>query len=125
MKLNGTHNLIVYDDDDDDDVNILAGSINTMKKSSEALGVTGKEMGVEVNTDKTKHMVMSQDQNVGKNRYIKRGIKSFETVEQSKCLETTLTYQNSIHEEINRRLMQGITLFLRSYLLLVRSRSCH
>ena len=55
-------------------------------------------------------MIISQDQNAGQNRYIKRGIKSFETVGQSKCLETTLTYQNSIHEEINRRLKQEILL---------------
>jgi hypothetical protein len=39
-----------------------------------------------------------------KNRHIKRDIKSFETVEQSKCLETTVTYKKSIHEEINMRL---------------------
>ena len=41
-------------------------------------------------------MIISQDQNAGQNRHIKRDIKSFETVEQSKCLETNLTYENSI-----------------------------
>ena len=52
-------------------------------------------------------MIISQDQNAGQNCHIKRDIKSFETVEQSKCFETTLTYQNSIHEEISRRLKSG------------------
>jgi hypothetical protein len=48
----------------------------------------------------TKYMVMSRDQNAGQNGYIQIGNKSFETVEQFKYLETTLTNQNSIHEEI-------------------------
>jgi hypothetical protein len=62
LKLNGTYQLIFDDDEeedddddgDDDDVNILGGSINAMKKNSEALVVTGKEMGLEINADKTK-----------------------------------------------------------------------
>jgi hypothetical protein len=47
------------------------------------------------------------DQNAGKNGYIQIGNKSFETVEQFKYLETTLTNQNYIHEEINSRLKSG------------------
>jgi hypothetical protein len=35
------------------------GSVHTIKKNSEALVVAGKESGLEVNADKTKHMVMS------------------------------------------------------------------
>jgi hypothetical protein len=50
---------------------------------------------------------MSRDQNAGQNGYIQRGNKSFETVEQFKPLGTTLTYQNSIHEEIKSRLKSG------------------
>jgi hypothetical protein len=49
-------------------------------------------------------MVMSRDQNAGRNGYIQIGNKSFETVEHFKSLETTLTNQNSIHEEIKSRL---------------------
>jgi hypothetical protein len=33
--------------------------------------VTGKEIGLEVNADKTKYMVMSRDQNPGRNHSIK------------------------------------------------------
>jgi len=55
LKLNGTHQLMVYADD----VNILGGSIHTIKENAEALIVASKEIGLEVNADKTKYMVMS------------------------------------------------------------------
>jgi len=42
-----------------DDVNILGGSIHTIKKNTVTLVVAGKEIGLEVNADKTKYMVMS------------------------------------------------------------------
>ena len=50
MKLNGTHQLLVYVDE----VNILGGSVRTIKENAEALIVASKETGVEVNVDKTK-----------------------------------------------------------------------
>jgi len=55
LKLNVTHQLLAYADD----VNILGGSIHTLKESAEALVAATKETGVEVNADKTKYMVMS------------------------------------------------------------------
>jgi len=59
LKLNGTHQLLVYADD----LNILGGSVHTIKKNAEALVVASKKTGLEVNADKTKYMVMSRDQN--------------------------------------------------------------
>jgi len=49
LKLNGTHQLLVgaYD------VNILGGSIHTIKKKAEALVVATKETGLAVNAHKT------------------------------------------------------------------------
>jgi hypothetical protein len=55
LKLNCTHQLLAYADD----VNILGGNICTIKKNTEALVVAGKEIGLEVNAEKTKYVVMS------------------------------------------------------------------
>jgi hypothetical protein len=52
-------------------------------------------------------MVMSRDQNAGRNGNIQIGNKSFKTVEQFKYLGTTLTNQNCIHAEIKSRLKSG------------------
>jgi hypothetical protein len=54
LKLNGTHQLLVYADD----VNTLGRSVHTKKKNTEALVVVSKETGIEVNADKTKYIVM-------------------------------------------------------------------
>jgi hypothetical protein len=42
-----------------DDVNVLGGSVHTVKKNTEALLFGNKEIGLEVNADKTKYLVMS------------------------------------------------------------------
>ena len=68
------------------------------KKNTEDLVVASKEIGLEVQADKTKHMVMSRDQNAGGSHNVKIN----ERVEQFKYLGTTLTNQNSIQGEIKR-----------------------
>jgi len=55
LKLNGTHQLLVYADN----VNILGGSLHTVKENAETLILASKEIGLEVNADKPKYMVMS------------------------------------------------------------------
>ena len=103
LKLNGTHQLLVYADD----VNIVGGSIRTIKEKAETLIVASKETGLVVNVDKTKYMIMSRDQNAGLSHNMRNDNKSFERVEQFKFLITTLTNQNSIQEEIKSRLKSG------------------
>jgi len=61
LKLNGTHQLVVYADD----VSILGGSVHTVKENAVALVVASMEIGLEVNADKTQYMVMSRNQNAG------------------------------------------------------------
>jgi len=69
--------------------------------------MASKEIGLEVNADKTKYMVMSQDQIAGQSHNLKIDNSSFERVEEFKYLGTTLTHQNSIQEEIKSRLKSG------------------
>ena len=78
LKLNGTHQFLVYTDD----VNTLGGNVRTIRKNTEALVILSKEIGLEVNADKTKYMIMSRDQNAGQNHNIKIDNKSFERVEE-------------------------------------------
>ena len=66
--------------------------------------MASKEIGLEVNADKSKYMVMSRDQNAGQSHSMKIDNSSFERVEEFKYLGTTLTNQNSIQEEIESRL---------------------
>jgi hypothetical protein len=57
-----------------------------------------------LSAEKTKYMIMYRDLNAGQISNIQIGNKSFETVEHFKYLETTLTNQDSIHDEIQSRL---------------------
>jgi hypothetical protein len=77
LKLNGTFQRVVYADD----INILGGSLHPMRKNTDAILITSKEISLEVNAEKTKYMVMSRDQNAGQNGNINTHNKSFETVE--------------------------------------------
>jgi hypothetical protein len=96
LKLNGTHQLRVYADD----VNILGGSVRTIKEHAEVFIVVSKEIGLGENADKSKYTVMSREQNACRNHSMKNDNMSFERVDEFKYLRTTLTNQNSIQEEI-------------------------
>jgi hypothetical protein len=52
LKLNGTHQLLGYADG----VNILGGRVHAIKENAQALVVASKEIGLQVNADKTKYM---------------------------------------------------------------------
>jgi len=103
LKLNGTHQLLSYADD----VKILGGSVHTVKENAEALVVATKEIGLEVNVDKTKYMIMSRDQNAGRSQIMKIDNSSIERVEEFKYLGTTLTNKNSNQEKIKSILKLG------------------
>ncbi|KAJ4429754.1 hypothetical protein ANN_21958 [Periplaneta americana] len=103
LELNGLHQLLVYVDD----VNILGENPQTIRKNAEILVETSKAIGLEVNPEKTKYMVMSRDQNIVRNGTIKIGDLSFEDVENFKYLGATVTNINDIREEIKHRINMG------------------
>jgi len=103
LKLNGTHQFLAYAND----VNILGGSIYTLKENAEALVAVTRKIGLEVSADKTKYTVMSRDPNAGRNHSVRTENSTFERVEEFKYLGITLTNQNSIPEEIKSRLRLG------------------
>jgi hypothetical protein len=103
LKLNGKHQFLVYADD----VNILGGSVHTVKENAEALVEASKGIDLEVNYDKTKYVVMSQDQNAGQSRNILIDNGFFEMLEEFTYTGTNLTYQNYIQEQIKTGLMLG------------------
>jgi hypothetical protein len=94
LKLNGTHQLLVSAGD----VNLLSDNINTKMKNNEILIDSSKVVGVEVNTENTKYMLLSRHQNAGQNHDVKRVIRSFQNVAQFKYLGTAAASQNLIQD---------------------------
>jgi hypothetical protein len=55
LKFNGTLQLLAYADD----VNLLGDNIDTIKKKKETLIDASKDVGLEINVEKTKYMLLS------------------------------------------------------------------
>jgi hypothetical protein len=85
----------------------LGSSINTIKEKTETLLEASMDVGIEINTEKTRYIIMSLHPNSGQNQNIRIANESFENVAKFKYWGTTLTNQNDIHEEIRSRLYSG------------------
>jgi hypothetical protein len=61
----------------------------TIKENTESLLEAGRDVGLEINTEKAKFMIMSRRPNSGQNQNIRTANESFEKVEKLKYLRTT------------------------------------
>jgi hypothetical protein len=83
---------------------LLGDSINTIKENTESRLEASWDIGLEINTVKTKYMITSRRQYSGQNQNVRIANKSFEKMTKFKYLATTLTNQNDIYDEIKSRL---------------------
>jgi hypothetical protein len=73
LELNGTYQVLVYADD----VNLLGDSVNTALRT---LLEASRDIGLEINAEETKYMIMSCHMNSGQNQNIRIVNESFEKV---------------------------------------------
>jgi hypothetical protein len=104
LKMDGRHQLLV----NADDVYFLCDNINTTTRGNiEALLEARRDVGLEINAEKTKYMIMSRHQNSRQNQNLRIANELFVKVAKFQYLGTTLTNQNDIHDEIKSRLNSG------------------
>ena len=63
LKLNGKHQLFVYADE----VNILRENLQIGRENTEIFIKASKDIGFEINSEKTKYMITSRQQNAVQN----------------------------------------------------------
>jgi hypothetical protein len=89
-----------------DGINLVDDSINTIKENTKTHLEASRDVGLEINAEKTKYMIVSHP-NSGQNQNIRIANESFENVAKFKSLGTTLINQNDIRDEIKSRLNSG------------------
>jgi hypothetical protein len=89
----------------------MSDNIDTIKRNTQTLTDASKETGLEVNTEKTKYMLLSHHQNAGQNHNIKIGNRCFENAVQFRYLGNTIISQNLIQKEIKGRLNSGYAFY--------------
>jgi hypothetical protein len=100
LKLNGTHQLVVYADD----VNPQDDNTDTIEKNRETLMVASKEVDLEVNTEKIMYMLLTFHQNAGENSDTKTANRRLKNVAQFEYsyFGMTVINQNLTQEELKK-----------------------
>ena len=103
LELNGKHQFLVYADN----VNMLGENLQTIRENAEIFIKASKNIGLEVNSEKTKYMITFRLQIVIQNQNIVIENLSFQNVEKFRYLGVTVTNTNDICEKIKRRINMG------------------
>ena len=90
--MNGKHKLLDYADD----VKMLGENLQTVREKTEIFIKASKNIVLEVNSEKTKYMITSRQQNIVQNQNIVGLTEnlSFEKVKKFKYLGVTVTNTN-------------------------------
>ena len=73
--MNGTHQVLAYADD----FNLIGDDIRTLERNADVLNAC-KDIGLAVNTGRTKYMEIGRHQGMIANEHIKIGSRSYERV---------------------------------------------
>ena len=95
--MNGTHQVLDYADD----VNLIGDDIRTIERNADLLLNACKDIGLAVNTGKTKYMEIGCNWGIIANEHIRIGSNYYKKVKTFKYLGSLVTNQNSIQEEVN------------------------
>jgi hypothetical protein len=101
LELKGT--LLVYADV----INLLGSDVDTIRENTETLLEASSDVGLEINAEMTKYVIVSHHPNSGQNQNIRVATESFESVAKFKYLGITQTNQNDMYDEIRSRLNSG------------------
>ena len=93
-----------------DSVSLMGDHIRAIERNANVLSNACKDIGLAVNTRKTKYMEVACHRGLMANEHIMVGSNSCEKAKIIKYVGSILTNQNSIQEEIKCRLKAGILL---------------
>ena len=74
--MNGTHQVLAYADD----VNLIVDNIRTIERNADVLFNACKDIGLAVNTGKTKYMEIGRHRGMIANEHIRMGSSFYEKV---------------------------------------------
>ena len=87
-----------------DDVNLIGGDIRTIERNAKVSLNASKDIGLAVDRGKTKYMEIGHHRGMIANEHIRIDSNSYEIMKSFKYLDSLVTYQNSIQEEIKCKL---------------------